>query len=272
METLFLNAGIALHILLIYVTIVFLIAQLIQDNSIMDIAYGPAFFVMIFGTLIATVNFEPLPTMIAACVGLWSARLSLRIFLKNRGKPEDARYAKWRNEWSEKGKIYFIIRSYLQINLLQGVIIFLVASPALIALSATNALSPFFAAVGLAVFVFGLGYETLADWQLDRFIAGKKAGTIKENLMTKGLFAYSRRPNYFGETLIWWGLAIMVLPLPYGWLALVSPILITYIVTKVTGPMLENIFLEKYPEEYQAYMETTPYMVPDINKLRDIQK
>ena len=116
--------------------------------------------------------------------------------------------------------------------------------------------------VGFVVFCFGLAYETIADIQLDQFIAGKQAGTEPATLMTRGLFSLSRRPNYFGETLIWWGLAIMVLPLPFGYLALISPLVITYIVTKITGPMLEKGFLERYPDEYQTYMDTTSYFIP----------
>ena len=84
--------------------------------------------------------------------------------------------------------------------------------------------------------------------------------------MVTGLFRYARRPNYFGETLIWWGLAVIVLPLPFGYLGLISPLLITYIVTMVTGPMLEKIFLEKYPTEYRAYMDRTNYFIPWLPK------
>jgi steroid 5-alpha reductase family enzyme len=80
--------------------------------------------------------------------------------------------------------------------------------------------------------------------------------------MTSGLFHYSRRPNYFGEVLIWVGLATMAYPLPYGAWAVLSPLLIWYIVTRVTGPMLEKIFLEKYPAEYRAYMHSTNYFIP----------
>ncbi len=264
MELLISNAAIAAHLLFIYVVLVFFVAQISHDNSVMDIAYGPAFFVAVGGTLIATMNFATLPTIIVACISLWSARLSIRIFRKNKGKPEDARYAAWRKAWNQKGVVYFVVRTFLQINILQGIIIFLVALPGIIALSSAENYSPLFAAVGLAVFAFGLGYETVADWQLDQFLKGKRAGTTTEPLMKTGLFAYSRRPNYFGETLVWWGLAIMVLPLPFGWLGLISPILITYIVSKVTGPMLEKIFLEKYPEEYRAYMTTTPYIYPRL--------
>jgi len=249
-------------IVFIYVTIVFCLAQLLRDNGFMDIAYGPAFTVSLGLTAVSTLAFETVPVLIITCVTLWATRLSLRIFINHRGKPEDPRYAKWREAWTQKGKLYFYLRSYLQINILQGFIILLIAMPGIIAITTPSALPLPFVALGTLVFLFGLSYETIADIQLDRFIARKRAGKETAVLMTKDLFKYSRRPNYFGETLVWWGLAIMVLPLPFGWVALISPLLITYIVTKVTGPMLENIFLEKYPEEYHTYMETTPYLVP----------
>jgi len=232
----------------------------------MDIAYGPAFFTSTIGTAYITGTTTLLPAIIIGCIGAWSIRLSSRIFRKNLGKPEDTRYAKWRDQWMQKGRAYFLIRSYLQVNLLQIVIIFAVAAPAIFALTYPTMYNQWFVLVGFLVFCFGLAYETIADLQLDQFIAGKKAGTEDATLMTRGLFSLSRRPNYFGETLVWWGLAIMVLPLPFGWLAIISPLLITYIVTKVTGPMLEDSFLEKYPEQYQHYIDTTSYFIPWFKK------
>jgi steroid 5-alpha reductase family enzyme len=194
-------------------------------------------------------------------MGAWSVRLAVRIWRKNHGKPEDARYAAWRTAWNARGKLYFILRSFLQINVLQGIIIAIVALPVILA-SAADASITSLTLIGGLVYLFGLGYETLADYQLDQFLARKRAGTEPAVLMTTGLFRYSRRPNYFGETLIWWGLALMVLPLPFGWLAIASPLLITFIVTRVTGPMLEDIFLQKYPAEYRAYMDQTSYFIP----------
>ena len=262
MELLLVNSAIVLLLLVLFVSLVFLIAQIKGDNGVMDIAYGPAFVIGVGGAVVATGTFSLLPLLITSCMVLWAARLSVRIFRNHRGKPEDARYAKWRHEWSQHGRAYFLLRSYLQVNLLQAILILLVAIPGILALTYPAAASVPFMIIGGFVFAFGLAYETIADWQLDTFLARKRAGTETATLMTTGLFAYSRRPNYFGETLVWWGLAIMVLPLPYGWLGLISPLLITYIVTKVTGPMLENIFLEKYPEEYRAYMKSTNYLLP----------
>jgi steroid 5-alpha reductase family enzyme len=261
-QILLINSWVALSVLIAYSLVVFLIARIRHDNSIMDIAYGPAFFTAAIGTAYLTSADGVLPAVLIGCIGLWSLRLSTRIFRKNFGKPEDARYAAWREEWMKKGRAYFLIRSYLQVNLLQILIILFVSLPAIISLSYPGTYSPFFLLVGTLVFFTGLIYETVADWQLDAFIAGKKAGTEKADLMTQGLFTYSRRPNYFGETLVWWGLAIMVLPLPFGYLGLISPLLITYVVTKITGPMLEKSFLERYPEKYQQYIDTTSYFIP----------
>lgn len=254
-------------VLLVLVTGVFCIAQLKRDNSVMDIAYGPLFFLAAMGTLFFTSGVSATAFLITGLMGLWSMRLAMRIYRKNKGKAEDARYAAWRQAWLKRGLRYFLWRSYLQINLLQGLIILLVSLPFIIA-TASNELSynVYIVFLGLAVYAFGLGYEALADYQLDAFLRDKKSGKITAPLMTTGLFRFSRRPNYFGETLIWWGMAIIVLPLPFGFLGLISPLVITYIVTKVTGPMLENIFLEKYPDEYRAYMSSTNYFIPGPKK------
>jgi steroid 5-alpha reductase family enzyme len=261
-QILLINGGIVGSLLLLYSVIIFLISRVRRDNSVMDIAYGPAFFISTLGAAYLTNTSGLLLAAVIGGIGIWSVRLSNRIFRKNLGKPEDARYAKWRAEWLEKGHTYFLVRSYLQVNLLQVIIILFVALPAVIAMSYPSDYSIVFLLIGSVVFLFGLLYEALADWQLDQFIAGKKAGTEEADLMTRGLFTYSRRPNYFGETLVWWGLAIMVLPLPFGYLGLISPLLITYIVTIVTGPMLEDAFLQKYPEKYRAYIDTTSYFIP----------
>ncbi len=244
-------------------TTIFLIAQVRQDNSIMDICYGPVFAIATWVTLCATETYTNAAYVVATLVTIWALRLGMRIGIKNWGKPEDARYAAWREKWLLKGTLYFLLRSYVQINLLQGIIIVAVSTPMILVISAGDSyvVSTFMYA-GIAIWFLGLLLESVADRQLDQFIARKKASTESATLMTRGLFHYSRRPNYFGESLIWWGLAVIALPALYGYLALISPLLITFILTKVTGPMLEDIFLKKYPEEYRAYMERTSYFVP----------
>ena len=265
--TLLVHTFIFATVLLILVTIVFVIAQIKRDNSVMDIAYGPLFFFTAMITLFYTSGVSATAFLITGLTGLWSIRLALRIYRKNKGRAEDARYAAWRAEWMKRGHLYFLWRSYTQINLLQGAIILIVSIPFIIAtVSTENTYNIFFVSLGLFVYVCGLAYESLADYQLDVFLRNKKSGLITEPIIKTGLFRFSRRPNYFGETLIWWGLAIIVLPLPFGWLGVISPLVITYVVTKVTGPMLESIFLEKYPEEYRSYIATTNYFIPGPKK------
>jgi steroid 5-alpha reductase family enzyme len=265
--TLITTASIFGLVVLMLVTTVFIVAQLKQDNSIMDIAYGPIYAVAYWVTWWLTDTPGGAPLLIGGIVTLWALRLSIRIGRKNWGKPEDARYAAWRKAWSEHGQLYFVVRSYLQVNLLQGFIIFLVATPLWLTLTLKSFPESIVLWTGLALALFGLGYESVADWQLDRFIARKKAGTESATLMTRGLFRFSRRPNYFGESLVWWGFAVAVLSNGLSvWFVLLGPIVITYILTRVTGPMLEAIFLEKYPDEYRAYMAHTNYFVPGVPK------
>lgn len=266
METLFFNILIFGFVLLLIVSLIFIVAQIKKDNSIMDIAYGPIFLISGLATAYYQDNFYSLANTILVVTAIWAFRLGWRIWRKNRGRGEDIRYANWRRDWMNKGQIYFYLRSYLQINLLQGLIILLISLPLIISITFPESLNKTFLFFGLAIFFIGFIIETIADYQVDRFLAEKRAGTNTNNLLTTGLFRFSRRPNYFGETLIWWGMAVMVLPLPFGFLGLVSPLLITYIVTLVTGPMLEKIFIEKYPTEYAAYMKRTNYFIPGFPK------
>lgn len=267
--TLFLSTwGIFASVVLLLACGVFLLAQVKKDNSVMDIAYGPLFAIAGWTTWYLTgTSTETAPLLILGAVTLWALRLSLRISKKNWGKPEDARYAAWRTAWSKRGQLYFVIRSFLQINLLQGIVIATVGLPIVAILANPSLVSPALI-IGLLIFAFGLGYESLADYQLDRFLKRKQAGTETATLMKQGLFRYSRRPNYFGESTIWWGLAIASLTTPSGFIAFLSPIVITYIVTKVTGPILENQFLAKYPNEYVAYMKETNYFIPGRSRIK----
>lgn len=260
-DTLFFNIALYLGIILSLTTVLFFIAQYKKDNSIIDIVYGPLFVTAALAAIIISSTTSLLPIIICGLMGLWALRLGSRLYKKNSGKPEDVRYANWRNEWTKQGKWYFYLRSYLQINVLQGIIIVIVALPFIISLGTTK-VSLIAAAIGSFIFFLGLSIETLADRQLDQYLARKSAGIEPAPIMTTGLFTYSRRPNYFGESLVWWGLAIMVLPLPFGWIALLSPLSISYVLIKISGPMIEKIFIEKYGAVYLAYMEKTSYFIP----------
>ncbi len=261
MEQIFVYGGIFTAVTLLQSAVLFLIMQARRDNSLIDIAYGPMFFISAGITLFVTHERGIVSLIIAALMGVWALRLSYRIGKKNWGKPEDVRYATWRSEWLKKGQLYFVLRSFLQINVLQAVLIVLIASPFIVSLTITT-VSMTFLVLGMLVTICGIAIETIADRQVDAFLKGKKDGTVSDLFLRHGLFRYSRRPNYFGETLVWWGFAIMTLAAPYGYLALIGPLTITYIVTKITGPMIEKIFMEKYGEAYRDYMKQTSYFIP----------
>ena len=238
----------------------FVLSVYLKDQSIMDIAYGLCFIALVWTVAYRLQAFEMPMLIMLTLVTLWGLRLSWRIYRKNKGKPEDIRYKRLRDKWSLQGHTQFLISSLLNVFLLQALIIFIVALPATFLAGMNPAtLSPF-SYVGIVLWIIGFIYESVADAQLDTFMRNR---TSRETIMDKGLFRYSRRPNYFGESLMWWGLAFFaapMLPVPYLFIVFTSPFLITYIVTSVTGPMLERGWDNNV--QYQEYKKRTSYFIP----------
>lgn len=249
--------GFTATLVLVLVTAVFLLAFFLKNNSVMDIAYGLIFVVATIFLYEAFSTHSPIPALVAILVSVWGVRLSARIFKKNFLKPEDRRYQKWREVWATHGALYVLIRSYLQVFILQGAVIVAVLAPVIITMAGPWYDFSALTYIGLALWVVGFLFESVADYQLDSFL---KKQENKGKIMDQGLFRYSRRPNYFGESLMWWGLAIIAIPFPYGPLALVSPLLITYITAFVTGPITESLWDGN--SEYQEYKKRTSYYVP----------
>jgi steroid 5-alpha reductase family enzyme len=196
----------------------------------------------------------------------WALRLSVRIYFRGRGKPEDFRYKAWRDAWGKT----FVLRSFLQVYLLQGLVIFIVSLPlVLTALYVRTDAYVSFALLGVALWIIGFLFETIGDAQLDRFI---RDATNKGKLMTEGLWKYTRHPNYFGESLMWIALgassAVLLALEGYGALSLVvllSPLLITFLLLKVSGvPMLEAK-MKQHPD-WNEYARKTSVFVPWIPK------
>jgi len=250
---------VSLVLILTFTTGVFILALIKKDNSLMDLFYGPAIASSALVTLILSPSEQTAGVLVSLLILVWAARLSIRLYFVKKGKGEDGRYAKWREEWSLKGTWYVVLRSWLQVFLLQGLIMAVVVLPATLLHAATAQVPPLFMYMGVFVWLIGFAFETIADMQLDSFLRNTQN---KGKIMTRGLFRYSRRPNYFGETLMWWGLAIIAAPVSL--LAFVSPLLITYVVVWVTGPLLERGW-ENNPE-YQAYKKRTSYFVPWLPK------
>lgn len=240
-------------------TLTWLYALVKKDNSVMDIMYGVGFVALAFYTYFcADVSQDLRASIITLCTVLWGSRLSIRIWRRNKHKGEDFRYQAWRNEWMKKGSLYFHIRSFLQIYVLQGVIIVAVGLPIIFANTLSSIEFSFINLIGLIIFGIGFYFEAKADDELDVFLKDRKNNG---EILQTGLWKYSRHPNYFGESLIWWGMAIMVVGIVYWPITLLSPILITYLLRFVSGvPMLEAKYKDN--AQYQAYALKTNAFVP----------
>jgi steroid 5-alpha reductase family enzyme len=158
----------------------------------------------------------------------------------------------------QKGYLYFVARTYLQIFILQGIIISIVLLPFTISLSSPK-LHISNISFGLVLWIIGFIFESTADKQLDTFI--KNRAHHKRTIMTTGLFRYSRHPNYFGESLMWWGIAYIAYIATGSLLVFLSPLLITYLLLFVSGvPMLEKKW--KGNKEWEIYKSKTSVFFP----------
>ena len=113
--------------------------------------------------------------------------------------------------------------------------------------------------LGVLVWTTGFTFEAVADWQLASF---KADPANRGKVMNQGLWRYSRHPNYFGESLIWWGLCLITLTTPHGWWALISPLVITFLLLKVSGVLLLEKDIVRRRPEYQEYLKTTSAFIP----------
>lgn len=244
----------ALIVIAVYYSILFFIGTEKKNNSIVDIAWGLGFVIIAWYSLLESKNYF-LPNIIACIlVTIWGMRLSIHIFRRNKGKPEDFRYAKWREQWGK----YVIIRSFLQVYLLQGLFLFIVCSP-VIFLNATYNINPNSVyLIGVVIWMIGFYFEVIGDYQLEQF---KKDSKNKGKILDTGLWRYTRHPNYFGEATMWWGIGILSFLSGTGYIALIGPITITYMLLFVSGvPMLEKSF-EKRPG-YKEYKDRTSIFFP----------
>ena len=249
---LWLNAGFTILILMI---LLWLLSLGIQNSSIVDIFWGAGFVITFW--VAAWINPGPAAIqtlLLGALVTLWGLRLSIYIFSRNHGQPEDFRYAAWR---AEAGTAWWW-RSFFKVFLLQGIIMWIVATP-LIAAQAGKAVSiEALDFVGTGVWLIGFIFEAGGDWQLARF---KKVSAHKGKLLTQGLWRLTRHPNYFGDAAQWWGFYILSLA-SGAWWTIFSPALMTFLLMKVSGVAMLERTLTKSKPGYEEYMAQTNAFFP----------
>lgn len=239
-------------VVLYYMIVGYGISLVLKRNDVADIIWGLGF------VLVSWISFFLSPQterglLVAALVTLWGTRLSFHIFLRNRNKPEDFRYRNWRDSWK-----HFYLRSFLQVFILQGLFLYIISLSVIFIQQDHTRHLTLIDWVGTTVWVFGFLMESVSDYQLKAF---KKKPEHAGRIITTGLWKYSRHPNYFGEVVQWWGIFLIALPLSGGWMTLVSPLTITYLIRYVSGvPMLERKYAGN--AEFEQYKKRTSIFFP----------
>ena len=194
---------------------------------------------------------------VLALVALWALRLSAYITWRNHGEGEDTRYQAMRRKYSPN----FTLKSLFIVFLLQGSIALVVAIPLLAAITGSRPLN-LFDGLATALVLFGIAFESIADAQLAAFKA--RPGN-HGRVMDKGLWRYTRHPNYFGECCVWWGFYLFAVAAG-GWWTIFSPLLMTFLLLRVSGvALLEKDIVVRRPG-YREYIKNTNAFIPGIRK------
>ncbi len=241
-------------VVLVYMTTWFFIALIRRRNDLADVAWGPGFIFVSLATQFRNSQTHSRAHLVTALVLLWALRLSLHIYLRNRGKAEDFRYRQWRQEWGR----WFVPRTYLHVFLLQGVLMLLIAAPIIVVQSSVGPHLNWLDLLGVIVWSAGFYFEAVGDYQLRQFV---KDSSNRGKIMKSGLWRFTRHPNYFGEVVLWWGILLIALSAPNGWIALIGPVTITFLLLQVSGiPMLEKKY--EWNPEFEEYKKRTSAFFP----------
>lgn len=237
--------------------LVFIHAFLQQTEKLFDLT-GSITYISI--TLIAVFlhpTIDGRSILLLIMVVIWAARLGSFLFRRIRRDGKDGRF--------DEIKPSFI--RFLTTWTLQGLWVTLTLAAALVAITTTNRKDlGWFALIGFVIWIVGFTIEVVADNQKSRF---KADSSNKGKFINTGLWARSRHPNYFGEIMLWIGVAVIALPVLQGWqwVALISPVFVTLLLTKVSGiPMLEKRADEKWggQKDYETYKKQTPSLIPRL--------
>jgi len=254
--SLFQIIGLSLGVALVYMTAIWLVSLAQRNASIVDAFWGLGFVLLAAVYFVAADGFVGRKILITSLVAVWGLRLSLYILWRNWGKGEDYRYRAFREKAGER----FWWVSFFQVFLLQGVLLWLISAPILAAqfydspdeLTVVDGL-------GALVWAVGLFFEAVGDWQLASF---KADPANKGRVMQSGLWRYTRHPNYFGDATVWWGYFVIAAGTIEGLWTVISPILMTVLLMRVSGvALLEKAQVRSKPQ-YRAYIDSTSAFLP----------
>lgn len=235
-----------------YMTCWFVISVVTQRNDVADIAWGLGFVLLAWVSQFLS-EYSLKAFLVNGLVTVWGLRLAVHIYYRLQTKPEDARYHQWRKRWR-----WFYLRSFVQVYLLQGVLLYLIALPVIAINHSASTTFGFIELVGLFIWGLGFYFESVGDRQLKNFLT--QPGN-KGKIMDQGLWRYSRHPNYFGEVTQWWGIFLIALSIPGLVFTIVGPLTITVLILFVSGiPLLEKKYAGK--PQYEEYKQQTSVFIP----------
>lgn len=241
-------------LLLASVFLLWLLSLRLRDAGIIDSFWGLGFVLSVWAYFVwLPGGLAERKWLLAALVSMWGLRLSAHITWRNWRRGEDFRYASWRKEHGRR----WPWRSLWQVFILQGALIWLIGLP-LLAAQASPAPLGWLDGLALAAWAVGFYFEAVGDWQLAQF---KRAPANKGKLLTSGLWAYTRHPNYFGDALQWWAFGLFALA-GDAWWALLSPLLMSWLLRYVSGVAMLEKTLKKQKPGYAGYVRRTNAFIP----------
>ncbi|MBD45287.1 MAG: hypothetical protein CMC65_08735 [Flavobacteriaceae bacterium] len=243
-------------IILVFVTLLWIWSIFIKNVSIVDIFWGLGFvFVNAFYVFMSG-NLNIRKILILILVSIWGLRLTIYLAARNIGKGEDFRYKKFRKNYGPKRYWWF---SFFQTFLLQGALIMVVSLPLLgINSSTSNGTLNVLDYMGIVVWLIGFTFEAVGDFQLTRF---KRNFKNKGKVLNTGFWKYTRHPNYFGDSAVWWAYAILSIAAGSYW-QIVGSIVMTFLILKISGVSLLEKTLKESKPQYRDYIEKTNSFFP----------
>ena len=243
----------SLYVICIFALVGWILSVARKNVTHVDSLWSLFFALAAYTTYLTLDNPSTRATLILVLVTIWALRLFAHLTLRNWGAPEDERYVEMR----KNNQPYFWLKSIYIIFGLQAVLAWTISASLYGAIISNMPLN-IIDYIGVSLFVFGLFWEGVSDWQLMQF---KQDATNKGKVLDTGLWRYTRHPNYFGECCLWWGFYLIALA-GGAWWAIISPALITILLLKVSGvSLLENTISERRPD-YAKYKKTTNAFLP----------
>jgi steroid 5-alpha reductase family enzyme len=246
----------ALMVILAAMTVLWIVSVIARNVSIVDYFWGPGFLVSAVYYYFNTGGNEVRKIILLSLVTIWSLRLAIYLMIRNHGKGEDFRYREFRKKYGEH-RYWWV--SYFQVFLLQGLLMWLISVPLLGAqYSGKHLPVSFLDFAGIAVWITGFIFEAGGDLQLARFKADPSS---KGKVLDKGLWRYTRHPNYFGDSAVWWGYGLICLAAG-SYIPVLGSLMMTALIIKVSGVNLLEKSLKEQKPEYREYIRTTSAFFP----------